>query len=80
VAPDPRWFALQKLWMARQAKRNPLKRRKDGRQGVALLNAVALTMPQYPLDAGFEAELPPELTELYADWKLQRPEPAPRSW
>lgn len=29
VAPDPRWFALQKLWMSRQAKRNPLKRAKE---------------------------------------------------
>lgn len=80
VAPDPRWFALQKLWMSRQAKRNPLKRRKDERQGLALLNAIALAMPQYPLDAGFEAELPAELMELYADWKLQRPEPAPSRW
>ncbi|HYJ82060.1 MAG TPA: GSU2403 family nucleotidyltransferase fold protein, partial [Allosphingosinicella sp.] len=24
VAPDPRWFALQKLWLADQPKRNPL--------------------------------------------------------
>jgi hypothetical protein len=29
VAPDPRWFALHKLWMSEQAKRNPLKRTKD---------------------------------------------------
>ncbi len=80
VAPDPRWFALQKLWMSRQAKRNPLKRRKDERQGVAILNAVAQAMPQYPLDPAFEAELPGELTEVYADWKLQRPPPRLRNW
>jgi hypothetical protein len=80
VAPDPRWFALQKLWMSRQPKRNPLKRRKDERQGVAILNAVATAMPQYRLDANFEAELPAELAEVYADWSLQRPEPASRTW
>jgi hypothetical protein len=80
VAPDPRWFALQKLWMARQAKRNPLKRGKDQRQGAALLNAVHTAMPQYPLDDAFEAALPADLAPLYADWKASRPaRPAP-SW
>jgi len=80
VAPDPRWFALQKLWMSRQPKRNPLKRRKDERQGVALLDAVAQAMPQYPLDEGFEAALPTELAGIYADWKPTRPEPAQARW
>jgi hypothetical protein len=28
VAPDPRWFALQKLWMSEKKGRDPLKRRK----------------------------------------------------
>ena len=80
VAPDPRWFALQKLWMARQPKRNPLKRRKDERQGTAVLNAVAVAMPQYAFDSAFEAEIPVELAEVYADWVLQRPEPLARRW
>ena len=31
VAPDPRWFALQKLWMSEKEGRNPLKRPKDRR-------------------------------------------------
>ena len=69
VAPDPRWFALQKLWMSEQAKRNPLKRRKDQRQGNALLEAVSLHMPHYPLDASFEASLPAELIPLYRQWQ-----------
>ncbi|HXC54499.1 MAG TPA: GSU2403 family nucleotidyltransferase fold protein [Rhizomicrobium sp.] len=69
VAPDPRWFALHKLWMSRQPKRNPLKRRKDEAQGRALLDAVAKAMPQYPLDEAFVAELPAELGPHYAAWK-----------
>jgi len=72
VAPDPRWFALQKLWMSRQAKRNPLKRPKDLKQGMALLDAVQSAMPQYPLDAEFEASLPEELAGLYDEWRTRR--------
>jgi hypothetical protein len=72
VAPDPRWFALQKLWLSRQAKRTPLKRPKDLKQGMALLDAVQGAMPQYPLDAAFEDSLPGELAGLYGEWRLQR--------
>jgi hypothetical protein len=80
VAPDPRWFALQKLWLARQAKRNPLKRPKDLRQGLALLNAVDAAMPQYPLDDDFVASVPEPLLDLFAEWKAQRPERPPPRW
>jgi hypothetical protein len=80
VAPDPRWFALQKLWMSGQAKRNPLKRGKDQRQSVALLNTVHTAMPQYPLDAAFEAALPHELSPLYMEWKRTRPERPAAGW
>ena len=69
VAPDPRWYALQKLWLGRQAKRHPLKRPKDLKQGAALLNAVRHVMPQYPLDAAFERSLPQDLVEPYREWK-----------
>lgn len=78
AAPDPRWFALQKLWMSGQPKRDALKRGKDRRQALALLDAVHVAMPQYPLDAAFEAELPEPLAPLYAAWKENRPDrPAP---
>lgn len=82
VVPDPRWFALQKLWLSAQDKRNPLKRGKDERQGLAILDAVAEAMPHYPLDAGFEAEIPPEIAPHYARWQAahgERPRPA-RRW
>jgi hypothetical protein len=73
VAPDPRWFALQKLWLGRQPKRIPLKRPRDLKQASVLLAAVAAEMPQYPLDAAFEAALPPELEPLYAEWRASAP-------
>lgn len=80
VAPDPRWFALHKLWMAAQAKRNPLKRPKDTKQGIALLDAVAEAMPQYPLDAKFEQSLPDELIPFYAQWAERRPANNQANW
>lgn len=69
VAPDPRWFALHKLWLSAQAKRNPFKRRKDREQGLGVLDAVAEAMPQYPLDAKFEAGIPDELQGVWSVWR-----------
>lgn len=69
VAPDPRWFALQKLWLGRQAKRNALKRPKDLKQGAALLSVIREAMPQFALDATFEGALPDELAPIYREWK-----------
>ena len=80
VAPDPRWFALQKLWLSQKPDRNPLKRRKDERQGLAVLDAVHEAMPQYPLDADFEAELPAELGALYRAWKSTKSKRAAPAW
>ena len=72
VAPDPRWFALHKLWLGNQAKRNPLKRRKDIQQGNAVLSAVAEAMPQYPLDPAFVAQIPEELQPYWQAWSQSR--------
>ncbi len=80
VAPDPRWFGLQKMWMAAQPKRDALKRPKDRMQGLALLNAVWTAMPHYPLDDAFEHELPPELLMAHAEWRRQRPERLNADW
>ena len=55
--------------MSEQAKRNPLKRPKDRKQGLALLDAVAEAMPHYPLDAAFEATIPPELQASFENWR-----------
>lgn len=80
VAPDPRWFALHKLWMAAQGKRNPLKRPKDRAQGLALLNTVAAAMPHYPLDEDFAASLPDELLPHWKDWRTRSDSPPEPSW
>jgi hypothetical protein len=78
VAPDPRWFALHKLWMSDQEKRNPLKRPKDRKQGERLLNAIEEFMPHYRMDNAFEDGLPAELKPYYSAWRERNPEkPAP---
>jgi len=72
VAPDPRWFALHKLWLGAQAKRDPLKRRKDSVQGTALLDAISEAMPHYLLDEEFVDGLPSELLPYWDDWMKHR--------
>jgi hypothetical protein len=67
VAPDPRWFALHKLWMADKPSRSPLKKPKDRKQGNALLEAIQRQMPHYPLDQAFRAALPAELARYLAE-------------
>ena len=69
VAPDPRWFALHKLWMSDQEKRNALKRPKDRKQGIRLLDAIAAYMPHYPLDDAFASALPDELAPYLERWR-----------
>jgi hypothetical protein len=69
VAPDPRFFALHKLWLADKPGRNPLKRPKDQRQGTLLLSAIAERMPHYTLDAAFRNALPCELIAYLDRWR-----------
>lgn len=50
VAPDPRLFALHKLWLAEQPDREPVKKGRDGAQAKAVLQLLLERLPQYPLD------------------------------
>lgn len=80
VAPDPRYFALHKLWMAEKPGRNPLKQPKDEKQGMLLLDAVAEAMPHYPMDDAFVSNLPSELCRHFNRWKAQWTGEPPSSW
>lgn len=48
VAPDPRAFAVHKLWMSRRADRDPLKKVRDAAQARAVAGLVARHMPHLP--------------------------------
>jgi hypothetical protein len=69
IAPDPRYFALHKLWLAQKPTRDPLKRSKDDKQGRLLLSAIAERMPHYALDDDFRGALPPELVPYFDRWR-----------
>lgn len=73
VVPDPRWFALQKLWMAEKPGRDPQKKPKDRKQGNAVLDAVWVAMRHYPLDEGFYKELPYALRPHFEAWDANKP-------
>jgi len=73
VVPDPRWFALQKLWMAEKPQRDPQKKPKDHKQGIALLDAVWIAMRHYPLNDDFYEELPDELKPHFEQWDAKKP-------
>jgi len=79
VAPDPRWFALHKLWLANKPSRDPLKKGKDQAQGRYLLDLVADRMPHFALDGEFEQQLPAELRPYYEGWRKDRPQSSQRS-
>ena len=57
-APDPRYFALHKLWLSKRPGRPTAKRVKDERQGKALLEAIKQYMDHYPFNEEFAATLP----------------------
>lgn len=72
-APDPRWMALHKLWLARKPERSATKRPKDRAQGELLLDAARERMAiAYPLDVDFVLSLPEELRALFDAWASSR--------
>jgi hypothetical protein len=71
AAPDPRYFALHKLWLSARSKRiRDGKAPKDSAQGKTLLRAVQDFMPHYPMDEAFVASLPQALRKV---WDNARP-------
>lgn len=68
TAPDPRYFALHKLWLSKRPKRiRERKAPKDAAQGKMLLKAVQELMEHYPVDEEFVESLPSTLRQVLAD-------------
>ena len=66
VAPDPRAFAVHKLWMSRRADRDPLKRMRDAAQARAVAGLVARHMPQLPFRPGGMRSFPRDVVAAAA--------------
>ncbi len=72
IAPDPRYFALHKLWLSEKPTRLATKRPKDFNQGNLVLDAVHDFMPQFPLTDDFRDNLPKPLKKYFAAWSKSR--------
>ena len=70
--PDPRYMALHKSWLSSKPERSATKKDKDRLQGAILLDAVALYMPDYPIDIDFVLSLPEELRDVFDTWAASR--------
>ena len=65
TAPDPRYFALHKLWLSKRPMRlREGKAPKDAAQGKTLLKAIQESMPHYAIDDGFIQSLPKPLRQI----------------
>ncbi|KPA14889.1 hypothetical protein MHK_004903 [Candidatus Magnetomorum sp. HK-1] len=50
VVPDPRAFALHKIWLADQIDREPIKKKRDLAQGLAVIKLIMNYLPQYSFE------------------------------
>ena len=79
TVPDPRYFALHKLWLSKRPKRIREGRApKDAAQGQTLLNAIQEFMPYYPIDDGFVQSLPEALRQILEGFRTQTARQAKR--
>ena len=79
VAPDPRWLALHKLWLANKPERRRAKVEKDWKQGLELLGLIKTRMEHFSLGPTFRHELPPELAPYLEAFELGQLDPAHRN-
>ena len=63
VTPDPRAFALHKLWLSDQDDREPVKKRRDRNQALAVFQLVIQYLPQYQFNTNELRMFPAEVVE-----------------
>ena len=61
--PDPRHWAIHKLWLSTRDDRDPQKKLRDREQGEITLKLISDRLPQYPLDENFRQMLPRKLAD-----------------
>lgn len=64
TAPDPRSFALHKMWMSERSDRDPLKRKRDKDQAHLIATLIASHLPHLRFDDTALQALPLELRQL----------------
>lgn len=76
--PDPRYWAVHKLWLSTRDDRDPQKKIRDRQQADMMLKLISERLPQYPMDDDFRRMLPKELSDHLAQ-NLSNPRSQP-SW
>lgn len=76
--PDPRYWAVHKLWLSTRPDRDSQKKLRDRQQADVMLRLIEEKLPQFPLDAGFRQGLPKELAGMLEP--VVSPGPTEPSW
>ena len=75
VVPDPRVFALHKLWLSEQADREPVKKQRDHDQGLAVAQLIIQYLPQYQFNTSelrmFPKDVVQKAKEKISDMKVR---------
>jgi hypothetical protein len=74
AAPDPRAFALHKLWLSEQPDREPVKQQRDRKQAIAVAELIIRCLPNYPFKSSevrmFPKETVQEAEKAFADAEM----------
>jgi hypothetical protein len=62
--PDPRYWAVHKLWLSTRSDRDPQKKIRDRQQADVMLRLIHEMLPQCPFDVDFRRMLPKELAGM----------------
>jgi len=65
IAPDPRAFALHKLWLSQQSDRDPVKKIRDRSQSFAVVEMVERYLPQYKFNEQQLRMFPKEVRDTF---------------
>jgi hypothetical protein len=63
VVPDPRAFSIHKVWLSEQTDREPVKKKRDNDQGLAIALLVIKYMPQYRFELSELRMFPREVVQ-----------------
>ena len=81
TVPDPRAFALHKLWVSRRADRDPAKARRDEAQARGLAAVVVDYLPGYDFaDETHLSALPKSLRDMVGGLLSEHQPPAVGDW
>jgi len=64
LVPDPRVYAVHKLWLAEREDRDPVKKQRDQQQGLLVLDIINNYLSSYRLNDKFKKNLPKELNAV----------------